>query len=137
MGAPNLRQIRNILYRLKREFGVPLVLHTISSYAEPNLETGTTDIQTTSINIRRAIKLNVKLQRTFVYDLSFIAANKNFTTGGLFDKYDNVIIVDAHDAQVTPQLSMYFMQDDIRYDVKDCDSIEGYGYIFGVNRVCI
>lgn len=63
----------------------------------PNLKTGTAVQKTKMIEVRRAAILPGRHKRDFDYDLSFIAANKNFTYGGFFDKIDVVIIVDNAD----------------------------------------
>jgi hypothetical protein len=50
-----------------------------------------------TVSINRAILLPRKISTNFAYDLSFIAANKNFTYGGFFGKTQRVILIDARD----------------------------------------
>jgi hypothetical protein len=91
-----LRQITQIIYRLKRNYGGRVVIVQVGVTTN-DLKTGVASQETKMIEVRRAAILPAKQQRDFDYDLSFIAANKNFTYGGFFDKIDVVIIVDNHD----------------------------------------
>lgn len=64
------------------------------------LDTGKRVVEYGVIKIRRAILLPTRLHRDFVYDLSFVAANKNFTYGGLFDTSERRLIVDVEDLPI-------------------------------------
>ncbi len=92
-----LRQIRNIVYRLKRQYGVPAVIEYRTAADAYDLELGTITRTTTRINVKRAILLPQTIKTDFVYDLSFIAANKNFTYGGEFQTGTRIFIIDAKD----------------------------------------
>ena len=91
-----LRQITQIVYRLKRNFGGRVVIVQTGEYTS-NLKTGKSTQATAMIEVQRAPILPAKQRRDFDYDLSFIAANKNFTYGGFFDKVDTIVIIDNHD----------------------------------------
>ena len=92
----NLRQIRIILYRLKRNFGLPITFwHPISNTS--NIQTGAINRSYTVTQIKRGIVLPTRTIRDFTYDLSYIAANKNFTYGAYFDTDDRLIILDKKD----------------------------------------
>jgi len=95
----NLRQIKNILYQLKKDWGIAMDLRNQTSVVDR--KTGMTQKSYVSIPVRRGILLPVKLTPSFVYDLSFIAANKNFTYGGLFGAGSRVVIVDGSDVPST------------------------------------
>jgi len=92
----NLREIKKILYRLKRQFGLtgyiwrPIVNNN-------DRRTGRTEREYSIIKIRRAIFLPRKIDRSFIYDLAYIAAAKNFTEGGYFDRNRRTVIIDASD----------------------------------------
>jgi len=92
----NLRQISVILYRLKRSYGMSI---TVCSpiVNDTDLRTGVIERKYRKIKIRRAIVLPANATRDFVYDLSYIAANKNFTYGGYFDVEGRIIIIDNKD----------------------------------------
>jgi len=95
----NLRQIKNILYQLKKDWGIAMDLRNQTSVVDR--KTGMTQKSYVSLSVRRGILLPVKLTPSFVYDLSFIAANKNFTYGGLFGAGSRVVIIDGSDVPST------------------------------------
>ena len=93
-----LRQISLIVYKLKRQFGLPATLRYPDNDASGyNIKTGGTNITYIDLAIKRLIRLPRRNISDFVYDLSFIAANKNFTYGGEFDTNDRWFIVDIKD----------------------------------------
>ena len=91
-----LRQIKNIIYRLKRSHGLTIVLWHPTSTTH-NVETGNIVRSYETHVIKRAVVLPTRLIRDFVYDLSYIAAAKNFTYGAYFDKTDRFVLIDAKD----------------------------------------
>ncbi len=128
-----LRQHRIIIYRLKRQFGLPAVLYVPSSTAR-NVETGKTTRTWETVSIRRAIIVRSNEQRKFIYDLAFIAAAKNFTTGGYFDETKRLVIVDGKDIPltITPDINMHFEFQDKRWEINQINRIEdraGFSFI--------
>ncbi len=121
----NLRFIKQVLYTLKRDFGLPanIVWRTSSV---PNLETGKLNVSQDSVAVSRAIVLPRVLQRDFVYDLSFIASNKNFTYGGLFDKNSRKVFIDPDDlpAGFEIKIGYWIVFNGVRYEVKTVDTYE-------------
>ena len=91
-----LRQIKLIVYGLKRKYGVTVKVVRLSNLQD-NIQTGKMSQDKQEITIRRAIVGPALELRQFVYDLSFIAANKNFTYGGFFDADTRMLIVDSKD----------------------------------------
>jgi hypothetical protein len=91
-----LRQIRIILYRLKRNFGIPGTLKRRRTMSN-NVKTGDIVVDYEEILIKKMIFLPRRNISDFVYDLSYIAASKNFTYGGYFDTNDRWIIIDIRD----------------------------------------
>jgi hypothetical protein len=87
---------RSIIYSLKRQHGKAIQI-VIPGDAQVDPLTGNIYTDDSVINVRRALVLNAKTIRDFEYDLSFIAANKNFTYGGFFDVRNRVVVVDAQD----------------------------------------
>jgi len=115
-----LRQNKLIVYRLKRNYGVSIVYTRITSVVN-NVETGAITPTLQEISIRRAIIGPALILRDFVYDLSFIAANKNFTYGGYFDTGTRALIVDSKDlpSGFAPNLDDYIVYDDEKYAFKE------------------
>jgi hypothetical protein len=66
-----------------------------------------------------------KLRTDFAYDLSFIAANKNFTYGGFFGKTSRLVLIDALDlgAYVIAKQD-YITINSKRYVIDDLDEYE-------------
>ena len=86
------RNMRRILYALDKVYGATIQIKKTLDKTY-NLETGAKTADYLTIIIKRAIVLPQKYIQDFVYDLSFIAANKNFTYGGLFDKNTRYVII--------------------------------------------
>ncbi len=132
-----LRQIRQIVYRLKRNFGVPITFIRLSNYQDDG-DTGDMSQTKQNITIKRAILAPAKMIRDFVYDLSFIAANKNFTYGGYFDAGDRIMIIDAKDLPkgFEPNLNDYIIYDGVKYTLKEVHPVaENYAWLIVLKQV--
>lgn len=132
----SLRNHKKILYNLKRSFGQPVTFKfpIVNTY---NVETGAVTREYTSIYVRRAIVLPTRLTRDFVYDLAYIASNKNFTEGGFFDKVVRNIIVMKSDLKgAEPNLEWECTFKDKGYVVKEINATEdGAGFILICNHL--
>lgn len=124
------RFIKRTLYALKRQYGaqINIVWRTGSQL---NLELGTKTVSQDSVRVDRAIILPVTLDRDFVYDLSFIASNKNFTYGALFNKNRRKILLDSDDLPTDFKIEIgYFcVINDQRFEIKTVDNFgnkDGY-----------
>ena len=92
------RFLRSTIYKLKRRFGESVTFVRVA-------QKGTTDYTTGVVgenyeerhSVRNVIFLPYALARNFSYDLSYIAANKNFTYGGFYDTETSTIICDKRD----------------------------------------
>jgi len=121
----NLREIRIILYRLKRSYGLPAIIKRPLTSIQ-NVTTGVIVRTFETIPIKRVIVLPAQNLRNFIYDLAFIAASKNFTEGGLFDQNIRTMIIDIKDA---PKGFILTMNDHIvfetrRYEIKNFELAE-------------
>ena len=92
----NLRQISVILYRLKKNYATEVIIRRMIDDVT-SLKTGKVHREYKTIKIRRGIVLPEQLKPTFVYDIAFLAANKNFTYGGLFGSSTRLVIIDGKD----------------------------------------
>lgn len=88
---------RSALYQLKRDYGTELTYYAVSSENVVDFETGQQTRGRTPYFIRRACVLSADLTKKFEYDLAFVAANKNFVYGGIFDRDSRIVIIDAAD----------------------------------------
>lgn len=96
MPRNNSYEIKKALYQLKRSNASSILIQQITQ-TERDPKTGSRQRHITIHEIKRAIVGGSSVLKRFVYDLSYIAANKNFTTGALFDQYDGLVIIDAND----------------------------------------
>lgn len=117
------RFIRTILYDLKRRFGGSVTFHRTTH--NKNFYNGTDAIGILAWKFKKVIVLPRNLEQKFVYDLSYIASNKNFTMGAVFDTSSRRVILDVHDAGAyVPELRDYFVVDNKRFDITDIQKFE-------------
>jgi len=104
---------------MKRSYGLPIDLCQ-QTLGQTNLETGEKDITYMKAHIARAIVQPARTSRSFVYDLAYISANKDFTTGGFFDASDRRVIIDAADLPTDWELDndQFVIFNNRRYDIK-------------------
>ena len=130
-----LRQIKRILYRLKRQFGQEIV-YSRNTTNTVNYRTGAITRAGTDVTIKRAIVLPARMIRSFEYDLTYIAANKNFTYGGFYDDSSRLIIVDRKDLKasaLTPRINDTVEFNGRSWLVKQVVSLDiNYGYALTV-----
>lgn len=119
-----LRFISRVVYRLKRRYGEPAhIVERTGSVV--NLETGAKTVSKRSLYVNRVIVLPSKIHREFQYDLTFIATNKNFTYGGLYDTTEREFIIDRKDLpDFEIKVGMYLLFKDRRYEVKEVAEFE-------------
>jgi hypothetical protein len=132
-----LRQISVILYRLKRQYGLKVVIYQLEEQTQ-NVETGEISRKFKTIPVRRAPVLPEKIDQSFVYDLTFIAANNNFVGGGLFGRKIRRIIFDTKDL---PKNFTFTNDDHIefgnqRYEIRDITALERQkGFLVAVEGI--
>jgi len=128
--------VKRLLYQLKQDYGSMIHIYkTISS--DIDLKTGKTVVNRTVHKVRKAIVLPSILARKFSYDLSFIAANKNFTYGGFYDVNTRLVILDRIDLPKNYALAIedYVIIGTKRYDVKQFEVLEhDQGYLLTVKE---
>ena len=91
------RYVNTVLYRLKQDYGITIGIYRLI-VGTPNYLTGAKDVSNQLIKqILKAILLPTRDIQKFQYGLSFIAANKNFTYGGVFEVGDREVIIDSKD----------------------------------------
>jgi len=128
-----LKFIRNVIYKMKRSYGLPIGYYQVVSHdVDPSTGEKTTTYRKFTIN--RAIVLRAREFRSFAYDLAYISANKDFTAGGFFDPEDRQIIIDASDvsSDFEPNPDDYIVFQNEKYGVSDVYHYENnsaYGFI--------
>lgn len=124
--ANRYRFIRSAIRNLKRRYGQNIRLTRMTTVGTTDFTSGKTSGNETEIKkIRRAIVLPSRLKRGFTYDLSFIAANKNFTYGGFYDVAQRTIILDNKDiGSFIVNVDTNLMIGETKYKIKEVNSYE-------------
>jgi hypothetical protein len=136
----NLRQIELILYRLKREYG-QLIYVRKPTQNDNDTQTGKIVRDYAVYKVKKAICLPADLMRSFVYDLTYIAANKNFAYGGLFDKLTKIFIIDKKDLKLEGikldiDTTCHVVCKARKYDIVSCDETEdSSGYLIKAKNI--
>ena len=115
---------------MKRSYGLPIDYYQMVGHIT-DLEDGDKITTLTKTRIQKAVVLRAREHRSFVYDLAFISANKDFTHGGFFDPEDRKIIIDTGDmpTRFKPQVDDYFIFQNEKYEVKEVFDFENnYAY---------
>jgi hypothetical protein len=123
------RFVRHILYSLKRRYGAEVAFFRDSEAKD--LRTGKKTVTKAIVAVKRAIVLpNTGLPK-FVYDLSYIATNKNFTMGGVFDTAKRRLILDSRDiGSYVPANRDYFTYENRRWNIIETQEFEiGVGWM--------
>lgn len=127
--------VKQSLYDLKKQFGQPAAFYRTTT--TNNLETGSKVVSRTKTPIRKVIVLPESFITSKIYSLSYIAANKNFTYGALFNKNTKVFLVDKSDIpnkEILPEDYVVFKN--TRYDIKNLEALEfNTGYIIIAEHV--
>lgn len=129
-----LRFIRDVTYRLKRNYGLPADFYKLAS-SVVDRATGKKATDRLKVHVARIIALPSRNQREFYYDLSFIASNKNFTYGGFVDTDERKFIVDRRDlarkAFSILEVGQYMVYKGQRFDIKEVAEFED-SYTYGL-----
>ena len=92
------RFVKQVIKSLKRQYGQSLTLKNVTQVGTIDWTKGTSSNRLTeSKYISKVVILPTREQTKFNYDLSFVAANKNFVYGGFYDQSQRDIIIDKDD----------------------------------------
>jgi len=118
------RQHRVTIYQLKRLWGKAIRYYAPTSNTHDIL-TGAISRTYELTNIHKAIVCPSTIDRSFVYDLAFIAAAKNFTGGAYFDRSTRNVILDASDLPTgfVPKVKHHLEFEDDRFEIKTIERI--------------
>lgn len=134
VNSGRLKFVKQVLYNLNRLYGGPLDFYRYSA-SFTNLETGIKDDTFIKIPIKRAIRLPKNIQQKFDYDLSYIAANKNFTYGALYLLDTRTFIIESRFLDRV-DMKDYIAVDGIRYDLKMVEELDNKsGWLIVANEV--
>jgi len=110
------REAKKILYKLKHSYGTAIIFFKNTGETK-NYDTGDFTYTTESEIVKRGILLPLDFSSKFSYDLTFLAANKNFQYGANYDTGMRYLIIDQRDITFDIGLQEYCTIDGKRYDV--------------------
>ena len=130
------REMRQLLYPIKRRRGEPVQIHQIDDN-DVDLLSGAITKTYFTYKVKKAIVLPVDTSRSFVYDLAFIAANKNFTGGGFFDKLNTSVIIDMTELPIGIVISLndYCSIKGVTYKIATAKVLEDAFYVLSIQTI--
>jgi hypothetical protein len=131
MGLPNSRYVRKAIYNLKRQFGMLIQIYRPTTNSV-NYKTGQMSEDLQTVTVRKAVIFPNRKHRDFAYDLSFIAANRNFTYGGYYDVSHRKILFDLRDlpSGFVIDIKCRLVFGGKRYEVKEVHNFEHNEAVF-------
>ncbi len=105
-------------------------LYKIASHAV-DVETGVKTTTSTRARVRKGIVLPSKIESLFSFDIAFLAASRDFTSGGLYGKQSRVVVLDTCDlpsdwGKINSE--QWVMIAGCRYDVKHASDLNGQAW---------
>lgn len=128
---PNQRSLANTIYSLMRQYKVMVTFVDVSA-SETDYETGERKIGKRAIYLVPTFGLPETQKRKFMQDIGYLAANKNFTYGGLNTFSDRSFIVLGRNLPFNYDHTMkgYVIIDNKRYEkvlvTNICEGIDLY-----------
>lgn len=123
--------LKEVLYRLKRGYGLPLSVHfqiATSSDVTTGIKTTTWD----TIEVGRAVLLPAAEHKALKFDIGYLKANSNFTYGGQYAIGVRQVILERSDLPLGFVLkvsdSMHIVFEHKRYELKSVEVLEGLAY---------
>ena len=136
IGANMERQmIRRLLYAFKRQWGATFdYIQILDSTVDDR--TGLRQIKRKAVSVP-GIMLPTNQLRKFIQDIGYLAANKNFTYGGLNDYNTLNILIDIDDMprDFKPELNGYITRDHKRYERVSFTEFVGQAFLLTVRGV--
>lgn len=130
----NSREARKVIYGLKRKLGRPIKAVIDKGVTHDHTD-GTVTKDYDAQIIHKAIILVKRDFNTFIQDLAYISSNRNFTSGGLFEESDRLIIIDGQE-KFNPQLASYFEFDSEKWKIAESDVLlDNRGYLVRVIKI--
>lgn len=130
-------QVRRALYSLKRDYGARFDIYKLTdSTTDP--QTGAKVITKLMIPILRGPVMPEKLDRSAVQGISLISANKEFVSGGSYDKGTRDFIVDRRDCPTLPELTAddWIVYAGQKYQIKSVETFEvAAGWIITASKI--
>lgn len=115
-----LREIKKIIYGLKRRYGLFITLFEPGTPVR-DLEAGTETIAWTQYSVNKAILLPDNSQREAIYRAFALGQGK---LGVFFDTKTRMLIIDGKDLSVEPTKDWVVQFENKRYEIKSVEEAE-------------
>ena len=119
----NTRQTRLNLYQLRRQYGGPVTIYRLVS-SDTTPETGVTETEVESYDIRSAVILPGKWSLQEKRGISLISANKQLVQGGQYEIGLQDFIVDSADLPFRPTTDDWLVYGGKRFNFAAVDEYE-------------
>lgn len=129
------KMIHDLLYAFKRQWGTDIqYVQILTSKVDDN--TGSREINRQVFDLP-AVKLPIATLRKFIQDIGYLAANKNFTYGGLNDYNTVRLLISAADLPdgFNVDLDGYIVLNNKRYERVSFDNVFGECWVLQVRGV--
>lgn len=120
------RRIKQVLYRMKKDYGAgPLFIYRVGT-STVDLETGVRTIDKTVYKVRKVIVLPARINRDLVQTISMISANKSFVYGGYHDSRTRLFIIERDDVPQVTEIKQddWFVFNGRKYELKSIQEFE-------------
>lgn len=132
-----MNHISKVIYRLSLKFNTPLTIKRLLSHVT-DIEGGSQLDQYEEIIVKRSILLPQDIGQNFIYDLSYIAANKNFIYGAEFKRTSRIVAIAPNQLPATFtdfESSDIIVIGELEYFIKDWTIYgENDGYALIIDR---
>jgi hypothetical protein len=127
--------IRRLLYAFKLQWGATFDYIQITQ-SDVNDRTGERQIERNVLPFK-GVFLPVNQLRKFIQDIGYLAANKNFTYGGLNDYNTLNILIDIDDMPTgfNPDLNGYIVRDHKRFERVSFTEFYGQAFLLTVRGI--
>lgn len=125
-----LRFTRNVLYRLKRDYGVPADLYHRQSETF-DLTTGRQTVDTIKLHVQRAVLLPKTVARSDFMTHASPGAARDFTYGGELGTIVREVLIDKRDVKTfsfDDYVNIYVIIGGTRYEITDYEELHGFYY---------
>lgn len=90
--------VQRVIRSIKKQYGQPITLKNVKTKGTIDWTSGNvSNRDTETLDIKLAAILPTQEQSKFNFDLSYVAANKNFVYGGFYDQSQRDILIDLND----------------------------------------
>jgi len=125
MSYQGQKALKRNLYRLKRVLGVSVDIYEVIGNT-CDYETGDMSREYNIWTVKKAIFLPEDIDRKKSYDLTFLAANKNFQMGGLYEVGMRRMILDRADLPTNFEMRLHYhiIYGTNRYEIVEMQDFE-------------